>query len=171
MKITNLNDIKSSKIGNAQICRKWVTMPLLHERLKEMRIKRGYTQEHMAKALGKLLKTGPYADRKKYNISHQSYGMWETGKVLPSAEIVSALARILDVTSDYLLSLVDDENSMLLEEGMSDRERMLIFRIRQNEEAQRLVANMLELPDTPLRLALVDKNPDKDDTTRTDKAI
>ena len=41
------------------------------------------------------------------NISNASVSYWETGKQLPSAEVVYKLAKFFNVPSDFLLGIED----------------------------------------------------------------
>ena len=56
--------------------------------LKLERIKRGWTQEDVAKML---------------NMGRASYAQYETGKNTPTTENIIKLAKIYNVTTDYLL--------------------------------------------------------------------
>ncbi len=63
------------------------------ERLKSLRQEKNIGQNLLAKEL---------------QLSNASISYWETGKQIPTAEAVFKLARYFEVTSDYLLGLVDD---------------------------------------------------------------
>ncbi len=65
---------------------------LIMARLKELRKENQLTQLQ----LGKLL-----------NISQDTISLWEKGKSLPGVEYIVALAKLYDVTTDYLLGLKD----------------------------------------------------------------
>ena len=58
------------------------------EKLKEVRKKTGLTQEELAELIG---------------ISRAAVAKWETDKGLPDIENLKAIARLLDVSIDYLL--------------------------------------------------------------------
>ena len=58
--------------------------------LKELRAKKGLTQGQLAKAVG---------------VSAGNVGDWETGKSKPGYNALAALARIFEVSADYLLEL------------------------------------------------------------------
>ena len=64
------------------------------EKLKEVRKKTGLTQEELAELIG---------------ISRAAVAKWETDKGLPDIENLKAIARLLDVSIDYLL---DDGSSI-----------------------------------------------------------
>ena len=58
--------------------------------LKDLRTKTGLTQGQLAKAAG---------------VSPGNVGDWETGKSKPGYNALAALARIFDVSADYLLEI------------------------------------------------------------------
>lgn len=58
---------------------------------------------------------------------------YETGKSDPSPEVMVRLAKELDVTTDYLLGLVDDPNTNLHEEDLSPDERRLLAAYRRGD--------------------------------------
>lgn len=66
------------------------------ERLRNLREARGYTQDDLAELIG--------------TTRLQIY-RWESGKHDPPSEAVAALAKVLGVSSDYLLGLSDSFNS------------------------------------------------------------
>ena len=66
---------------------------LFAERLKELRAEKNIGQNALAKAL---------------NLSNASLSYWETGKQIPSAEVIFKLAQYFNVSADYLLGLKDD---------------------------------------------------------------
>ena len=63
------------------------------QRLKELRIEHGMTQQKLANLL---------------NIKQQSYIRYEYGTGEPSLDTLINLAQIFDVTTDYLLGISDD---------------------------------------------------------------
>ena len=66
---------------------------LFRERLKSSRTDKGIGQNLLAKEL---------------DLSNASISYWETGKQEPCAEAIFKLAQYFDVSSDYLLGLVDE---------------------------------------------------------------
>ena len=62
------------------------------ERLKELRLERGLSQEQLAKATG---------------FSNSAISYWETGERVPNALAIITLAKYFGVTADYLLGLED----------------------------------------------------------------
>lgn len=61
---------------------------MFNKRLRETRMKRGYTQQKMADSIGVALR---------------SYQCYETGSRNPSLELLVQIANTLDVSTDYLL--------------------------------------------------------------------
>ena len=79
--------------------------------LKELRSQHGMTQGQLAKAAG---------------VSPGNVGDWESGKSKPGYNALAALARIFEVSADYLLELEtppaktsDDLERIKLEQGLS----------------------------------------------------
>ena len=64
--------------------------------LKELRAKNGMTQGQLAKAAG---------------VSPGNVGDWESGKSKPGYNALASLARIFDVSADYLLELSPEKKS------------------------------------------------------------
>lgn len=60
------------------------------ERLKKIRIEKGYTQAQLAE---KLMTT------------QSTLGKYERGELQPSLETIKAICKVLDVSSDYLLEI------------------------------------------------------------------
>lgn len=63
---------------------------MIGDKIKEARLNKEYTQEQLAKAL---------------NVSKQTVSNWETSAVEPTTQTIKSIARILNVTSDYILEL------------------------------------------------------------------
>jgi len=89
-------------------------------RLKQLRQERKLTQVKVAEGLG---------------ITQQSYARWENGKVIPTSEKLSQIAKFYGVTTDYLLGEQTDESDLsnvellfrMTSEGLTDEEKA-IFR-------------------------------------------
>lgn len=64
--------------------------------LKELRAQKGLTQGQLAKAAG---------------VSPGNVGDWESGKSKPGYNALASLARIFDVSADYLLELTTEKTS------------------------------------------------------------
>ena len=66
-------------------------------RLKEIRVKRGYTQKDIADLL---------------NISRESYSLYERNRVDPRASTIVKLSEFYNLSADYLLGTTDKEVSL-----------------------------------------------------------
>lgn len=65
---------------------------MFNKRLREMRMKRGFTQQNMAD---------------KINVALRSYQCYETGTRNPSFDLLIKIADILNISTDYLLGRDD----------------------------------------------------------------
>lgn len=89
-------------------------------RLKELRQQKKLTQANVANALG---------------ITQQSYARWENGKVTPSLEKLSQIAKFYGVTTDYLLGNEPEEDELanvellfrMTSDGLTEEEKA-VFR-------------------------------------------
>lgn len=87
-------------------------------RLKELRQQKNLTQAKVADSLG---------------ITQQSYARWENGKVTPTPEKLSKIAKFYGVTTDYLLegkkddvdSLTVDAIFRMASDGLTEDEKSL----------------------------------------------
>ena len=68
------------------------TATSLGERIKSLRTEKGIGQNLLAKEL---------------DVSNASISYWETGKQIPSAEVVFKMAVYFGVSADYILGLED----------------------------------------------------------------
>lgn len=64
----------------------------LGERIKALRLEKGIGQNRLAEEVC---------------VSNASVSYWETGKQIPSAEVIFKLACYFDVSADYLLGIDD----------------------------------------------------------------
>lgn len=65
-------------------------MNILHERLKQERLSRGYTQKQVATALG---------------VTYNAISQYESGTREPSIDLLIKLCKFFDVSADYLIGL------------------------------------------------------------------
>lgn len=65
------------------------------ERLKDLRLEKGYKQDEIAK---------------KLNVTTSAYGYYEQGRNEPSLETVKIISQTFQVSTDYLLGLIDTPN-------------------------------------------------------------
>jgi len=93
-------------------------------RLKELRLKRGHTLESLSEMI---------------DINGQQIWRWEANRNEPSAEMVAALARALDTSSDYLLGLTDDPAPR--DSGLKPSEQRVVSAMRRGDlvEAMRAI--------------------------------
>lgn len=68
-------------------------MNILHERLKQERLSKGYTQKQVADALG---------------VTYNAISQYESGVREPSIDLLIKLCKFFDITSDYLIGLSDN---------------------------------------------------------------
>src|SRR6185436_11356133 len=86
------------------------------DRFKALRIEQGLTHEEIAERL---------------DVGISSINRWENGKTAPKGEVVSQIATVLNVSTDYLLGLTDDPTGQLTMDDLSPMERKLIVAVRQ----------------------------------------
>lgn len=86
---------------------------MLGERIKELRKKRGLTQQQLARDLG---------------VSVSAVGMYEQGRREPDNRILSMLCRYFSVSADYMLLGREDEVSMELSEYIGKLKAELLSR-------------------------------------------
>lgn len=67
-------------------------MDQINERLKEMRLNAGMSQEELAS---------------KLNVSRQSVSKWETGDSLPDILKLKQLSKLYDVSIDYIVGILN----------------------------------------------------------------
>lgn len=73
---------------------------MLNERLREARKQKNYSQEYVAE---------------KIHTSRQTVLRWENGTSVPSVEIIKELAKLYDVSINYLLEISDDNKESIQE--------------------------------------------------------
>lgn len=82
------------------------------DRMKAARERIGMTQEDLAARIGK---------------AQTHIWRYEAGKVNPSSEVLARIAEELEVSSDYLLGLVDEPHQNVTEEPLSPMQRRLLW--------------------------------------------
>jgi transcriptional regulator with XRE-family HTH domain len=102
------------------------------DRLRLIREARGFTQVDLAQRIGIH--------------AQQLYKIENNISTNPSADTLVALARVLDVSTDYLLGLVDEQLSVLQEEDLSLTEHKLLQAARSGRivEALKALTTMYE---------------------------
>lgn len=98
------------------------------DRLQIYRVKRGYTQETFAAELG---------------IEKKQVSRWETGSTVPGSDRLAEMAKVLDVSTDYLLGLSDDPTPNIRLDNLSDDERAVLKAMRRGDdkEALKIIVN------------------------------
>jgi transcriptional regulator with XRE-family HTH domain len=106
---------------------------MLHERIRQTRLKRNKTQDEMAEILG---------------MTRGGYSSYETGKNIPPADRLSTIADTLQVSTDYLLGRSEmpfQIYAILEDEGLSDTEKQLMKKfMAESEEILRDKANITD---------------------------
>lgn len=92
------------------------------ERLRSVREQMGLSQDELAEGLG---------------LGQAQINRYEQNKNDPSSETLVAMARYLDVTTDYLLGLVDSPSQHMRLTDLTDEEREIFDTLQQ---AARLIA-------------------------------
>jgi len=88
------------------------------DRLKEVRDSRQMSQEDLGRAS---------------DVASMQIYRYENGKVEPTPDIVVKLASALEVTTDYLLGLVDTPHEYLTVQELSPDERRLLSAYRRGD--------------------------------------
>lgn len=87
---------------------------MIGKRLRDLRLNRGLTQQELGEAIG----------GDKQQISRIERG------AMPTLEVVKKLAEYLEVSTDYLLDLVDEPHARLKPTDLSPDERKFVDAIR-----------------------------------------
>lgn len=77
---------------------------MLNERIKSLRLNRSMSQVELADRLG---------------VTKQSVSNWENDNIQPSIEMLVKIAKVFNVSTDYLLSL--DDRKYIEVTGLSDQ--------------------------------------------------
>ncbi len=93
---------------------------MVAERIKELREKNNYTQSSLAK---------------KLNVTRSSVNAWEMGISVPSTTLIVELAKLFQVSTDYLLGL--SENVTLDISSLNDKEIMILYELIQYFKSQK----------------------------------
>lgn len=108
------------------------------ERLKELRVSRGYSQQELARKVG---------------LSKSSVSMYEVGAREPSLEVLEMFGDFFNVTTDYLLGkedgsvyYLDPEAAALAQEIYQRKELRVLFDATRNisKEDLQFVIDMIE---------------------------
>lgn len=91
------------------------------DRVKKLRLAKGWTQEYLAELVGVNQRMIP------------RYEKTNDESIEPNAEIVANFSRALEVTSDYLLGLSGEPHERFVERDLSKEEERLILAIRNHK--------------------------------------
>ena len=86
-------------------------MPFSAERLRNIREQKGYMQRDLAELSG---------------VSEAQISRYETGKMAPSLPNLESIVKLLGVSIDYLLGLVDDPNRHFGDRDISEDELFVL---------------------------------------------
>jgi transcriptional regulator with XRE-family HTH domain len=100
----------------------------LGERLKQIRLQKGFTKSDLAKEIG---------------VHYSQIGRYEDKGAQPSADILVKIANVLGVSSDYLMNGSSDD---LAESTLTDKELLNQFKIieKMPEEKKSVVKVFLD---------------------------
>jgi len=106
-------------------------------RFRELRLKNKFTHESMAQAL---------------DIAVRMVGKYETGESDPSSDVVSRMADIFNVSSDYLLGRTDDPTPPAHHAGLTSSEQAILAALRRDDPltAIKLIIQTLDKPNSNL---------------------
>ena len=93
---------------------------MIAERIKELREKNNFTQSSLAKRL---------------NVTRSAVNAWEMGISVPSTALVIELAKLFQVSTDYLLGL---KNNIILDvSALNEKEMMIVYELVQYFKSQK----------------------------------
>ena len=85
---------------------------MIHDKIKELRDRSGYSQSELAKRL---------------EVTRSSVNAWELGLSTPTTQYVVALAKLFHVSADYILEIERDDSLNL--SGYTHDEISLIYQL------------------------------------------
>lgn len=95
------------------------------DRLKQLRVLRGHTQESLAELL---------------NIGNRQIWRYENGETEPDGDTIAKIARALDVSADFLLGLTDDLDPDMNTSDLRPEERVAIAAWRLGDKLEAIKA-------------------------------
>ncbi len=87
---------------------------MVADKIKQLREKKNFTQSALAK---------------KLNVTRSSVNAWEMGISVPSTALIVDLARLFQVSTDYLLGL--NETATLDISMLNDKETIILYELVQ----------------------------------------
>jgi transcriptional regulator with XRE-family HTH domain len=106
------------------------------DRLRAIREQRQLSQQDLADQIGVHVK---------------QIGRYENNSNDPTADVLTRIAQVLEVSTDYLLGLVDEPTSHLREEDLNPMERRLLQAIRSGATGElfKILAALTNVSDQP----------------------
>jgi transcriptional regulator with XRE-family HTH domain len=98
---------------------------LRSDRLRSLRLKEQYTFEQLAELL---------------DLSIRQIARYEAGEADPSGDVVSRMADVFKVSTDYLLGRTDDPKPCYDSEGLTQRELDVLAALRRGEPLEAIRA-------------------------------
>ena len=107
------------------------------KRFRELRLKNQYTHESLSQAL---------------NIAVRMVGKYEAGEADPSSDVVTRMADVFNVSTDYLLGRTDDPTPPAHHSDLSPDEQAILAALRRDDPltAIKLIIQTLDKPDSNL---------------------
>lgn len=104
------------------------------DRMKDVRVMRGYTQEELAQRIGANLRM---------------ITRYEKGVNDPTGDIIASIANALEVSADYLLDLSDQMLPNVHEQDLTPQERRFIEAVRTGrlQDAFKALGALAEKPE------------------------
>jgi transcriptional regulator with XRE-family HTH domain len=101
---------------------------LRSDRLRNLRLDKNYTHQQVADLL---------------NIAVRMIARYEAGEVEPSGDVITRMADVFSVSTDYLLGRTDDPTPCYQAGELTDKERAVLAALRRGEplEAIRLIVS------------------------------
>lgn len=105
---------------------------MLHgDRLKHLREIRGYTHTELAELL---------------EVSYPQIYRYEAGKSDPSGDVISRMANLFNVTTDYLLGITDDSSPQIRVDNLTPTEKKVLAAMRQGHPLEAIKAIVDDTP-------------------------
>jgi transcriptional regulator with XRE-family HTH domain len=114
--------------------REYLEVAVEMKRLRERRKALGMSQATLAKKIG---------------INQAQISKYEVAENAVSSEVLAELARILDVSSDWLLGLTDEVMPSLREENLNMQEQAVVSALRQGKPLKAIKTIVKDAEDHP----------------------
>jgi transcriptional regulator with XRE-family HTH domain len=103
---------------------------MLHgDRLKQLRVQKGFTHQQLAEQLG---------------LGTKQIWRYESGENDPTGDILRRIAQAFNVSVDYLLGLVNEPTPWLCEGDLTSKEREVLVAWRRGDRMEAIRAIVLE---------------------------